>query len=140
MLIIALHTGVLAARDGDIARLWLEALWRSVVDPQPAKAGEPRVPPPDSVLTGLRGALVDAFERGPTQRQYVQSLQGFSIADRGGYVPSAAISAAAVSSGSLQAGVLQVGAHSSAGIIAKMIVPSNRVQNFSKWSPHAHPV
>ena len=102
---------MLAAREGDIARLWLEALWRSVVDPQPFKSGAVSNPPPAAVLSGLRGALQDAFERGPAQRQYVQSLQGFAIADRGGYVPSVAILAGALCSGSLQAGVLQVGGH-----------------------------
>lgn len=100
---------MLAAREAGVARLWLESLWQAVVDPHPAQRGAAAAPPPPAaVLRGLRGALRDAFGRRPAHRRYVQSLQGFAIADRGSYVPSADAAAAAAASGSLQAGVLQV--------------------------------
>ena len=88
-----------------MARMFLESLWRAVVDEASSAAGGKH---DGGGLAELRDALGDAFGRSPSRPLYVQTLQGFAIVDRGSWVPHAALAAAATASGSLQAGALQV--------------------------------
>ena len=97
--------GVLSGRNGNVARMFLESLWRAVVDEATSAAGGKHS---GGKLTELRDALRDAFGRSPSRPLYVQTLQGFAIVDRGSWVKPADLAAAATASGSLQAGALQV--------------------------------
>jgi hypothetical protein len=103
-----LAAGVLAGRNGNVARMFLESLWRAFAD-DAANAND--VKRSAGSLAELRDALGDAFSRGPTRPLYVQILQGFAIVDRGSWVPPDALVVAATASGSLQAGALQVQNH-----------------------------
>ena len=101
---VTLAAGVLAGRNGNVARLFLESLWRAVVDDAASTTDVQH----GGSLAELRDALSDAFSRGPTRPLYVQTLQGFAIVDRGSWVPSDALVVAATASGSLLGGALQV--------------------------------
>ena len=100
-----LATGVLSGRNSGVARMFLESLWRALIDDA---ATAPDKKHSGGRLADLRDALSDAFSRGPTRPLYVQTLQGFAIVDRGSWVPPDALVVAATASGSLQSGALQV--------------------------------
>ncbi len=97
--------GVLSGRNGNVARMFLESLWRAVVDEATSAASGKHS---GGQLMELRDALRDAFGRSPSRPLYMQTLQGFAIVDRGSWVKPAHLAAAATASGSLQAGALQV--------------------------------
>lgn len=101
-------TGVMAARDANIARLTLEALWSSTLASAREGSGGPRDPGSPSLTEGLRASLRQCFEGGPKDAAYVACLQSFALADRGFAADVDKAAQAATACASLQAGALQV--------------------------------